>query len=157
MSGSVHAEPHDPSSPIGRPRAGVTAELPVTAEGRAGARSQGTLAAPRGGQETSVEPGFGERLAQRLGSLCWVAAVALAITVALVASACGSGGADTAASGSSRVTTPAADLGARLRPGITAVICDLAIPAAVVLVRTPTQQSRYRSKITFGSGLTRKR
>jgi D-alanyl-D-alanine carboxypeptidase len=81
-------------------------------------------------------------LAQRPGSRRRVAAVALAMALALVTSACGSGGGNTAVSGSSRVTTPAADLGARLRPGITAVMRDLAIPGAVVLVRTPTQQYR---------------
>ena len=68
-------------------------------------------------------------------------AVALAVALVLVASACGSGGWDTVASGSSQVTTPVADLGSRLRPSITAVMRDLAIPGAVVLVR-PTQQYR---------------
>ncbi|HEV7828312.1 MAG TPA: hypothetical protein VGP04_05560 [Pseudonocardiaceae bacterium] len=42
-------------------------------------------------------------------------AVALAVALVLVASACGSGGWDTVASGSSQVTTPVADLGSRLR------------------------------------------
>jgi D-alanyl-D-alanine carboxypeptidase len=68
----------------------------------------------------------------------------LAVALALVASACGSGSSgDTATTaGGPSPTAAASDLATRLRPVVTAAMADLSVPGAVVLVRTPTGEYR---------------
>jgi D-alanyl-D-alanine carboxypeptidase len=74
------------------------------------------------------------------------------MALALIATACagGSGTGTTAAAGSGPTTAPAG-LGSRLEPVISGAMRDLAIPGAVVLVRTPTEE--YRE--AFGTRVVR--
>ena len=92
------------------------------------------------------------RTTRRASPRSCVAPVAVAMALALIATACagGSGTGTTEAAGSGPTTAPAG-LGSRLEPVISGAMRDLAIPGAVVLVRTPTEE--YRE--AFGTRVVR--